>query len=56
MTAISDTEAAGAFSHLDLDGDGHLSADEFITATIEYWTSPDPTASGNSWTGRPPTP
>ena len=39
---------------LDLDGDGTLSADEFTNAIIEYWTSRDPEAPGNWWTGKPP--
>ncbi|MER7912402.1 EF-hand domain-containing protein [Streptomyces sp. NPDC096068] len=40
-----------AFRHLDRDGDGTLSPEEFITATIEYWSSRDPQAPGNWWTG-----
>jgi Ca2+-binding EF-hand superfamily protein len=42
-----------AFAHLDTDGDGRLSAEEFVTAIIEFWTSRDPDAPGNWWTGKP---
>ncbi|QNP66649.1 EF-hand domain-containing protein [Streptomyces genisteinicus] len=42
-----------AFGHLDQDGDGVLSAEEFVTATIEYWSSRDPEAPGNWWAGNP---
>src|SRR4051794_12968434 len=42
-----------AFRHLDQDGDGYLSADEFITAIVEYWSSDDPDAPGNWAMGRP---
>src|SRR4051794_36073404 len=42
-----------AFRHLDQDGDGYLSADEFITAIVEYWSSDDPDGPGNWAMGRP---
>jgi Ca2+-binding EF-hand superfamily protein len=45
-------QADTAFAHLDRDGDGHLSAVEFIAGIVEYWTSRDPAAPGNWWTGR----
>ncbi|MFI7119436.1 EF-hand domain-containing protein [Amycolatopsis sp. NPDC049868] len=51
---LTDAEADEAFAHLDTDDDGHLSADEFVRAIIEYWSSTDPDAPGNWWTGRPP--
>lgn len=41
------------FAHLDTDGDGHLSPEEFIRATIGYWTSIDPGSPANWWIGRP---
>ncbi|WP_100834456.1 EF-hand domain-containing protein [Kitasatospora fiedleri] len=47
------SDADTAFAHLDRDGDGALSAEEFVTAIIEYWTSRDPDAPGNWWTGSP---
>ncbi|RLK61893.1 EF-hand domain-containing protein [Actinokineospora cianjurensis] len=50
---LSAADAAAAFAHLDTDGDGTLSTGEFINATIEYWTSPDPDAPGNWWLGDP---
>jgi Ca2+-binding EF-hand superfamily protein len=52
--ALSRADADEAFRHLDRDGDGSLSAEEFVDAIIEYWTSRDPAAPGNWWTGRPP--
>ncbi|MGW7415778.1 EF-hand domain-containing protein [Streptomyces sp. NPDC054863] len=36
-----------AFDHLDLDGDGHLSVDELVSALREFMTSTDPAAPGN---------
>ncbi|MEC4019444.1 EF-hand domain-containing protein [Streptomyces sp. H27-D2] len=42
-----------AFRHLDLDSDGRLSGEEFVSGIIEYWTSTDPAAPGNWWTGNP---
>ncbi|WP_254406296.1 EF-hand domain-containing protein [Streptomyces sp. AC627_RSS907] len=50
---LSEERAAEAFGHLDTDGDGVLSAAEFTTAVIEFWSSPDPDATGNWWMGRP---
>lgn len=47
------SDADTAFAHLDRDGDGTLSAEEFVTAILEYWTSRDPDAPGNWWTGSP---
>lgn len=41
-----------AFRHPDRDGDGRLEREEFITATVEYWTSTDPNAPGN-WRAGP---
>jgi Ca2+-binding EF-hand superfamily protein len=51
--AFSEDDAAEAFSRLDADGDGVLSAGEFTNAIVEFWTSPDPEAPGNWWMGRP---
>ncbi|MFC5289852.1 EF-hand domain-containing protein [Actinokineospora guangxiensis] len=48
---LSEPDAAAAFAHLDIDGDGRISAAEFEGAIIEYWTSRDPQAPGNSWLG-----
>lgn len=42
-----------AFAHLDVDGDGFLSDEEFTRAVVEYWSSSDPDAPGNWWMGRP---
>jgi hypothetical protein len=50
---LTDVELAEAFEHLDADGDGYLSAEEFTRAGVEFWSSPDPDAPGNWWMGRP---
>jgi hypothetical protein len=42
-----------AFAHLDDDGDGYLTREQFTTGIVEYWTSRDPDAPGNWWLGRP---
>ncbi|MFF6793704.1 EF-hand domain-containing protein [Streptomyces filamentosus] len=49
---LTEESAAEAFGHLDTDGDGVLSPDEFTSAVIEFWTSSDPAATGNWWMGR----
>ncbi|GAV40016.1 calerythrin [Streptomyces acidiscabies] len=43
--------ADSAFARLDRDSNGTLSREEFTTAIVEYWTSRDPEAPGNWWTG-----
>lgn len=50
---LTETDLTEAFTHLDADGDGHLSAEEFVNAIIEYWSSDDPAAPGNWWMGQP---
>ncbi|MBM7773982.1 Ca2+-binding EF-hand superfamily protein [Actinokineospora baliensis] len=50
---LSEADANAAFTHLDTNGDGTLSTEEFVRATIEYWTSSDPAAPGNWWLGDP---
>ncbi|MGW5053748.1 EF-hand domain-containing protein [Actinokineospora sp. NPDC004072] len=50
---MTEEAARTAFTHLDTDGDGHLSPAEFIRATIDYWTSADPASPGNWWLGDP---
>ncbi|WP_367129535.1 EF-hand domain-containing protein [Saccharothrix sp. HUAS TT1] len=50
---LTEADAAEAFAHLDRDGDGHLSAEEFIGAAVEFWSSEDAEAPGNWWMGRP---
>ena len=50
---LSEADATEAFTHLDTDGDGYLSADEFVGAVIEYWSSDDINAPGNWWMGQP---
>ncbi|WP_240521970.1 EF-hand domain-containing protein [Amycolatopsis vastitatis] len=43
-----DTPGGGVFAHLDLDGDGRLSRDEFTGHWYEFWAGDDPAAPG-SW-------
>ncbi|RRR99606.1 EF-hand domain-containing protein [Glycomyces terrestris] len=50
---LSDEDIATAFKHLDLDGDGTLTEEEFVAAIVEYWSSTDPDAPGNWWMGEP---
>ncbi|MFE7414603.1 EF-hand domain-containing protein [Streptomyces laurentii] len=50
---FTEENAAEAFRHLDTDGDGALSPDEFSRAVVDFWTSSDPDAEGNWWMGRP---
>lgn len=50
---LTETDANEAFSHLDVDGDGLLSTEEFTRAVIEFWSSTDPNAPGNWLMGRP---
>jgi hypothetical protein len=50
---VGRADLAEAFAHLDADGDGYLSREQFTTAIVEYWTSRDPDAAGNWWLGRP---
>ncbi|EWC60642.1 calcium binding protein [Actinokineospora spheciospongiae] len=49
---LTEAEATEAFAHLDIDGDGHLTAEEFTSACVEFWSSTDPGAPGNWWMGR----
>lgn len=49
---LTDSDLTEAFAHLDVDGDGYLSAEEFVRTTIEFWSSSDPDAPGNWWMGR----
>lgn len=50
---LTRTALAEAFGHLDADGDGYLTRDQFTSVIVEYWTSRDPAAPGNWWLGRP---
>jgi Ca2+-binding EF-hand superfamily protein len=50
---LAEAVADEAFRHLDRDGDGRLSADEFTDAVVEFWSSTDPDAPGNWWLGDP---
>lgn len=50
---LTESDANEAFSHLDTDGNGLLSVEEFTQAIIEFWSSTDPNAPGNWWMGPP---
>lgn len=50
---LGQAEVDRAFAHLDRNSNGYLSADEFVRAVIEYWSSADPQAPGNWWMGTP---
>ncbi|GAA1300368.1 EF-hand domain-containing protein [Saccharothrix xinjiangensis] len=52
---LTEEESNEAFRHLDVDGDGRLTAEEFVQACVDYWSSTDPDAPGNWWSGRPVT-
>ena len=52
--SIDEAIARTAFPHLDLDGDGLLSREEFVQLTEEYYTSEDPDAAGGWLYGKPP--
>ncbi|MFE2104501.1 EF-hand domain-containing protein [Kitasatospora sp. NPDC059463] len=54
FSALSRDDTDEAFHRLDLDGDGTLSAEEFISGLIEFWTGRTPEAPGHWWAGRPP--
>lgn len=54
FAGLSRDDSDEAFRHLDTDGDGVLSAAEFTSAIVEFWTSRAPDAPGNWWTGKPP--
>jgi Ca2+-binding EF-hand superfamily protein len=49
---LTEAEVGEAFAHLDTDGDGNLTAEEFTRACVEFWSSTDPDAPGNWWMGR----
>jgi Ca2+-binding EF-hand superfamily protein len=51
---VDEATAQTAFAHLDLDGDGLLSRDEFVQLTEEYFTSDDPDAVGGWLFGKSP--
>ncbi|SEQ79578.1 Ca2+-binding protein, EF-hand superfamily [Lentzea xinjiangensis] len=45
---LSEAECGLAFSHLDLDGDGAISVDEYVAAVRDYYTNPAEDTPG-SW-------
>lgn len=53
LPELSRADVGEAFAHLDADGDGYLSHEQFAGAIVEYWTSRDPDAPGNRFLGRP---
>jgi Ca2+-binding EF-hand superfamily protein len=42
--AVAPSAADVAFAKLDLDGDGHISRDEFAELYVDYFTTEDPEA------------
>src|SRR5262245_10269646 len=46
------TDTDEIFGELDLDGDGHVSLDEFIVLWTEFWAGDDPNAAGTWVFGR----
>jgi Ca2+-binding EF-hand superfamily protein len=46
------TDTDAVFARLDLDGDGHLSKDEFIWLWTEFWAGDNPDAAGTWVFGR----
>jgi Ca2+-binding EF-hand superfamily protein len=50
---VDEKTARDCFARLDLNGDGHLSVDEFVTLVAEYFQSSDPSSPGNWLLGRP---
>lgn len=45
---LSDDQCVTAFAHLDLDGDGAISVDEYVAAVRDYYTNPAENTPG-SW-------
>jgi Ca2+-binding EF-hand superfamily protein len=52
--SVDEATAATAFEHLDLNGDGFLSREEFVQLTDEFYTSDDPDAAGGWLYGKSP--
>jgi Ca2+-binding EF-hand superfamily protein len=48
---VSSADAETAFQHLDRDGDGFISKEEFAVNSWEYWNSEDRSAPGNWFFG-----
>ena len=52
--SVAQATAETAFEHLDLDGDGFLSREEFVQLIDEFYTSDDPDAAGTWLYGKSP--
>src|SRR5262249_42902549 len=50
---VDEKAALDCFARLDLNGDGYLSVDEFVTLVAQYFQSSDPSSPGN-WLLGPP--
>ena len=51
---VDEAIADVAFEHLDLDGDGYVSRDEFVQLMAEFFTSEDPDVAGGWMFGKSP--
>jgi Ca2+-binding EF-hand superfamily protein len=53
---VDEQAAQDCFGRLDLNGDGYLSVDEFVTLVAQYFQSSDPSSPGNWLLGPPEAP
>jgi len=51
--SVAPSDADAAFAKMDLDGDGHISREEFAQLYLEYFTTEDPDAPASAFWGPP---